>query len=59
MAYSHLMARRGTNNVTLRLEEELWADFGDAAGDRERSTVLRDFIRWYTRQPGAKMPRRP
>jgi hypothetical protein len=53
------MARRGTNNVTLRLEEELWAEFGDVAGERERSGVLREFIRWYTRQPGAKMPRRP
>jgi hypothetical protein len=59
VAYSHVMARRGTNNVTLRLEEELWAEFGDVAGERERSGVLREFIRWYTRQPGAKMPRRP
>lgn len=40
-----------------RLDAELWRDFGDRAGDR--TAVLRNFIRWYMREPGARMPRRP
>ena len=52
------MARRGTDNVTLRIGEPLWRDFGLIATP-DRSRVLRDFIAWYTRQPGAKMPKRP
>ena len=51
------MTRRGFPNATLRLDPELWRTFGAAATDR--SAVLREFIRWYVREPGAKMPRRP
>jgi hypothetical protein len=52
------MARRGTDNVTLRIGEPLWRDFGVIASP-DRSAVLRDFIRWYVREPGVKMPQRP
>lgn len=51
------MARRGTNNVTLRLDESLWNRLGELTDDR--SALLRQFIRWYVREPDAKMPRRP
>lgn len=51
------MARRGTDNVTLRLDPDLWRRFGESATDR--SAVLRQFVRWYVREPGAKAPRRP
>ena len=46
----------------LRAEAPLWDGFGDAtqrAGEPDRSTVLRDFMAWYQRLPGAKLPRRP
>lgn len=42
---------------TFRLDDDLWVAFGLAADDR--SAVVREFVRWYTRQPGAKMPKRP
>jgi hypothetical protein len=51
------MARRGTDNVTLRLDPNLWQRFGELTDDR--SAVLRDFVRWYVREAGVKMPRRP
>lgn len=43
----------------IRVEKELWDPFGAAVGDRRRSEVLREFIRWYLREPGAKLPDRP
>lgn len=51
------MARRGTDNITLRLDRALWEEFGDLVEDR--SAVLRQFVQWYVRRPDAKMPRRP
>lgn len=46
-----------TPRQTVRVDKELWEAFGKVA-DPDRSTVLRDFIRWYTGEVGAKMPRR-
>lgn len=45
----------------MRVDEALWEQFGAAttAADTDRSTVLREFIRWYVREPGAKQPPRP
>lgn len=51
------MTRRGADNITVRMSHDLWERFGEVADNR--STVVRDFVRWYTREPGAKMPRRP
>lgn len=48
-----------TPTVPIRVDPDLWAEFGAAAGERNRSAVLREFIRWYVRQPGAKLPKRP
>lgn len=42
---------------TIRIDEELWRRFGEEAGDR--TAVIREFIRWYVREPSARMPRRP
>ncbi|MFD2421634.1 hypothetical protein [Amycolatopsis pigmentata] len=53
---------RGTARQTIRVDEDLWNDFGaavEAAGAKDRSTVLREFMRFYARQPGAKLPKRP
>lgn len=52
---------RGTARQTIRVEEALWDRFGvvAAAQDTNRSALLREFIAWYVRVPGAKMPKRP
>lgn len=43
-----------------RIDAEEWQAFGDAVPqDTDRSAVLRDFVAWYLRRPGAKMPKRP
>jgi len=44
--------------TAFRIDPELWRAFGEVA-EPDRSAVLRDFIRWFSRQPGAKMPKRP
>ena len=49
---------RGTARQTVRVDEDLWARFG-AVADPDRSAVLREFIAWYVREPGAKLPARP
>jgi len=46
-----------TPRQTIRVDADLWAAFGEHA-DPDRSTVLREFMRWYTWESGAKMPRR-
>jgi hypothetical protein len=46
----------------LRAEDDVWNAFGAAvqrAGEPDRSTVLRAFMAWYARMPGARMPQRP
>ena len=49
---------RGTARQTVRVDEDLWSRFGEVA-EPDRSAVLREFISWYVRDPGAKMPKRP
>ena len=51
------MPRRGKPNATLRIDPDLWVAFGALTDDR--SAVLREFVRWFTRQTGAKLPQRP
>jgi hypothetical protein len=46
-----------TPRQTIRVDADLWADFGEVA-QPDRSAVLREFMRWYTWKPGVKMPRR-
>jgi hypothetical protein len=43
----------------VRVEGALWNLFGEVVGTRKRSGVIREFIRWYLREPGATMPDRP
>jgi metal-responsive CopG/Arc/MetJ family transcriptional regulator len=43
-------------NITVRIDPELWDRFGDLTADR--SSVIRDFIRWYVRDL-RYMPQRP
>lgn len=44
----------------MRIGDE-WYDFDAAAkaAGTDRATVVREFIAWYLREPGAKMPARP
>lgn len=43
----------------IRIEPELWDPFGALVGDRARAEVIRQFVAWYIRKPGAKLPERP
>lgn len=51
--------REPMKQVCFRIEKRLWDDLGDAVGKKNRSLVIRQFIAWYTREPGAKLPKRP
>lgn len=45
----------------IRINPDLWDRFGTATKrqDTDRSEVLREFMAWYARDPGSKMPKRP
>ena len=40
---------------------DVWYEFDEAAKymDTERAALVREFIDWYLRKPGAKLPKRP
>lgn len=51
-----------TPHRTMRVEDSLWETFDSAVkhqGEPDRSAVLRAFMAWYVRLPGAKLPQRP
>ena len=51
---------RGTERQAVRIARDLWDAFGAALPSGvDRSTALRAFMRWYLREPGAKLPERP
>lgn len=43
----------------IRISDADWAKFEQRAGERQRASVVVEFIRWYNREPGAKLPKRP
>jgi hypothetical protein len=50
-----------TPNRTMRVPDEDWDDMEapvKAAGT-DRTKVVNQFIRWYLRRPGARLPERP
>lgn len=47
-----------TPNQKFRMPTAEWDDLGRVAG-RNRPAVLRQFILWYLRTPGVKLPVRP
>lgn len=59
--YGLAMAEKETHTRArpVRIPDEDWTEFGELVGDRERSRVLREFLAWYLRRPGAKLPTRP
>jgi metal-responsive CopG/Arc/MetJ family transcriptional regulator len=46
---------------TIRLEPSLWTKLGPAAlsNGHDRSSVIRQLVRWYLSEPGAQLPQRP
>jgi hypothetical protein len=50
-----------TKHRSIRLEDGLWGPLEPAAraSGYDRSGVIRQFVRWYLRIPGAKLPQRP
>jgi hypothetical protein len=42
----------------LRCDDALWDRFGELA-EPDRSAVLRHFMRWYCREAGVTLPKRP
>jgi hypothetical protein len=48
----------------IRVDDELWEGFGQAVAaspdaEADRAKVLRQFMRWYRRERGARLPERP
>lgn len=43
----------------VRIAQPLWDAFGQAAGVRNRASVIVEFIRWYVHDPHSKLPKRP
>lgn len=50
-----------TQHRSVRVSDEDWQDFESAAAarDADRAKVINQFIRWYLRRSGAKLPDRP
>lgn len=44
-----------------RLAEALWIRFGEAAkaAGTDRGSLLREFVKWYIGEAGAKIPKKP
>ncbi|WP_030917225.1 hypothetical protein [Streptomyces sp. NRRL B-24720] len=57
MANQHRTKLRGVRNV----DDQLWSDFGAATArdGSDRSAMIRRFMEWYVRRPGAERPERP
>lgn len=54
------VAGKGTAKRTIRVDADLWNRFATRAAKAgtDRTTALRDFIRWYVGEPAAELPRR-
>lgn len=46
---------------TIRMEKALWDALGPAAlaNGHDRSSLIKQFVRWYLSVPGAQLPQRP
>lgn len=51
----------GTQHRSVRIGDEDWRDLEATTKElgSDRGTVIKQFIRWYLRRPGAKLPERP
>lgn len=48
-----------TTPKQIRIPDEDWVKLEQVAGRRHRAAVVIQLIRWYNREPGAKLPKRP
>lgn len=57
MANVHKHPARGLRGIP----QDLWDRFETATGKTgtDRSAAVADFIRWFLREPDAKLPKRP
>jgi hypothetical protein len=51
--------RHTTPRRVISAGDELWDPFGEVVGARNRSAILRQFMAWFLRLPGARLPERP
>lgn len=57
-----MAARTGEGDTPVRkvrISNADWDELGRIVGANGRGTLLKEFIAWYLRRPGAKLPRRP
>jgi len=48
-----------TTPKQIRIPDDDWTEFEKNTGPRRRASVIVEFVRWYNRVPGAKLPPRP
>ena len=48
-----------TTPKQIRIPDEDWVKLERSAGKRQRAAVVVQLIRWFNREPGAKLPERP
>lgn len=48
-----------TTPKQIRIPDDDWAKLERTAGPRNRAAIVVTLIRWYNREPGAKLPHRP
>ena len=50
-----------TQHRSVRIEDDDWTDAEQATArmGTDRAKVINQFLRWYLRRPGAKLPERP
>lgn len=55
------MPTRGTQHRSVRVSDDDWDDMDEAAKSvgTDRGSLIKQFIRWYLRRPGARLPVRP
>lgn len=60
--YDEPMAKQNTERHTplrpLRIPDDEWEALGKAVGERNRTRLLREYIRWHLRWPGNTQPTR-
>lgn len=60
--YDGPMAKQKTDGHTplrpLRIPDDEWEALGKAVGDRNRTRLIREYIRWHLRWPDNKQPTR-
>ncbi|MFD7413506.1 hypothetical protein [Kitasatospora purpeofusca] len=50
-----------TQHRSVRISDDDWRDLLATAKSQgsDRGTVIKEFVAWYLRRPGAKLPQRP